>query len=274
MRKEDKLFEYAFGDLDAHEAQVFEAGLLRDEVTAEEAKFLQTLKGDLASFREIPEMQYSKERLRHAILGQGLKPTRPGFPWLNWVLAPGAAACVLALGYVLMNGTSRKDPSYIGGPNVADNTFKGGPKLPEQKLTPPTPNVATNTDSGDSFPDVPDTHWASEKVDAHTGRSAVIVRSSSKTRAKRDRDASIYVASRTIEAPAKGPAFDAAPGLTSPVDIRGMSLEASVAKVAADAIVQPASDSTMIMIDKDMDSGVGAPTAIEVNDTKNVVIGG
>ena len=89
--KEDKLFEYAFGDLNSRDAQIFEAGLLKDDEIAEQAKFLQSLKGDLASFRDIPEMQYSKERLRDAILGQGLKPTRPGLPWLNMILAPGAA---------------------------------------------------------------------------------------------------------------------------------------------------------------------------------------
>ena len=148
-KKEDKLFEYAFGDLDAHDAQVFEASLLKDDASAEELKFLQSIKGDLMSFRDIPEMQYSKERLRDAILGQGLKPSRPSLPWLNWVLAPGALACTFALGYVLMNGTSHKEPVLVGS-NLGANSSKGvGLVLPKSIL-----NSMLSVESADHLSDL------------------------------------------------------------------------------------------------------------------------
>ena len=279
-KKEDKLFGYAFGDLDEQDAQVFEASLLKDEASAEEVKFLQSIKGDLASFRDIPEMQYSKERLRSAILGQGLKPSRPGFPWLNWVLAPGAAACVVALGYVLMNGTSRKDPTLIGGPEMASNSGVGI-KLPEQKLTKPEPIVAEVYKGSDKFPDVADTHWSSDDTGARptyrmTEKRDKVFRTAdrrSRTKAPllammESKKSAVEMASESVKTSASLTGGNGGGGATSP----------GAASIARDSVLKaeplPSVDATIIMIDKDQDSGVGAPVATEVNDTKNVVIGG
>ncbi|MEI7984473.1 MAG: hypothetical protein WCI55_02495 [Armatimonadota bacterium] len=279
-KKEDKLFGYAFGDLDEQDAQVFEASLLKDEVSAEEVKFLQSIKGDLASFRDIPEMQYSKERLRSAILGQGLKPSRPGFAWFNWVLAPGAAACVVALGYVLMNGTSRKDPTLIGVPEMASNSGVGI-KLPEQKLTKPEPIVATKSESDNSFPDIPSTVWASDaSTDKPTyrmteKRDKVFRTADRRSRTKapllammESKKSAVEMASESVKTSASLTGGNGGGGATSP----------GAASIARDSVLKaeplPSVDATIIMIDKDQDSGVGAPVATEVNDTKNVVIGG
>ncbi len=279
-KKEDKLFGYAFGDLDEHDAQVFEASLLKDEASAEEVKFLQSIKGDLASFRDIPEMQYSKERLRSAILGQGLKPSRPGFPWLNWVLAPGAAACVVALGYVLMYGTSRKDPTLIGVPSMASNSSVGI-KLPEQKLTKPEPIVAEKDANGTptGFPDVRDSHWASDDsvgtFRVSEKRDRVLKGSGRRSRTKAPllamrevKKSAVEMASESVKTSASLTGGSGGGGAISP----------GAAGFAADSAMKseplPSVDATMIMINKDQDSGVGAPVATEVNDTKNVVIGG
>ena len=45
-------------------------------------------------------------------------------------------------------------------------------------------------------------------------------------------------------------------------------------KDTIESTTTPVVDATMILIDKDQDSGVGAPVATEVNDTKNVIVGG
>jgi anti-sigma factor RsiW len=280
-KKEDKLFGYAFGDLDEQDAQVFEASLLKDEASAEEVKFLQSIKGDLESFRDIPEMQYSKERLRSAILGQGLKPTRPGFPWLNWVLAPGAATCVVALGYVLMYGTSRKDPTLIGVPNMASNSSVGI-KLPEQKLTKPEPIVAEKDAKGTptGFPDVRDSHWAS---DDSVGTFRVSEKRDRVTKSsdRRSRTKAPLLAMREVK---KSAVEMASESVKTSVSLTGGSggggaMSPGAAGVVSDSVMMkseptPSVDATIILIDKDQDSGVGAPTAIEVNDTKNVIIGG
>ena len=267
-KKEEKLFEYAFGDLDAREAQIFEANLLRDEVSAEEAKFLQSIKGDLSSFRDIPEMQYSKERLRDAILGQGLKPSRPGLPWLNWVLAPGAVACTIALGYVLMNGTSRKNPTYVGPNTVAENTKPNGITLPKQDLKRPEPIVATNsakstTDAGTS--DV------IRDIEGSTGPRTVIL-STRRVHTKKHVDTpsgGLLAMDRT-----SAPKFDAAPTASLAPSGGFVGPESPVYSLAEPAKSTAVLDATLIIIDKDQDSGVGTSVATEVNDTKNVVIGG
>jgi hypothetical protein len=279
-KKEDKLFGYAFGDLDAQDAQVFEAALMKDEATAEEVKFLQSIKGDLASFRDIPEMQYSKERLRSAILGQGLKPSRPGFPWLNWVLAPGAAACVVAVGYVLMNGTSRKDPTLIGGPNMASNSGVGI-KLPEQNLTKPEPIVVEKDvdETPAGFPDIKDSHWASDDTSGKlTFRFSEKRGKVYKVSDRRSRPKAPLLVMRDIKKDAVEIASESVKTSVSLTGVGGGAGIAGAPSLAADSAfkAEPLSsvDATMIMINKDQDSGVGAPVATEVNDTKNVVIGG
>jgi hypothetical protein len=275
-KKEDKLFGYAFGDLDAHDAQVFEASLLKDEASAEEVKFLQSMKGDLASFRDIPEMQYSKERLRHAILGQGLKPSRPGFPWLNWILAPGAAACVLALGYVMMNGTSRKDPTLIGTPMIASNPGVGL-KLPEQKLEKPAPIVATKSE-----PKSGEMQWTSisDRFPKVTRFVEQGPRKSRRQQSKENRKESPMLA---VNTGLKTPIYKASDSVKSSVAVTGGAGVAGSGGAGSPTAIMEATmkseptaslDAAMIMIDKDQDSGVGAPVATEVNDTKNVIIGG
>ena len=273
-KKEDQVFEYAFGDLNARESQIFEAGLLKDEVNAEEAKFLQSIKSDLVSFRDIPEMQYSKERLRDAILGQGLKPTRPGLPWLNLILAPGAAACVFALGYILMNGTSHKAPTLIGTPNVADASKSGGPKLPTQKLTKPEPIVAFNSKPKNSVEDVytvpPDpspavgsrfipevAHYSVKKNIKHPKAPIIMVATNTAARTSTEIVGDAVSSAALVGGGMTGAAFDS---------------EKDTLSDPSKPIVD--TSNTLILIDKDQDSGVGAPVATEVNDTKNVIIGG
>jgi hypothetical protein len=262
-KKEDKLFEYAFGDLDAHDAQIFEAALLKDDISAEEVKFLQSVKGDLISFRDIPEMQYSKERLRDAILGQGLKPSKPAFPWMNWILAPGALACTFAVGYVLMHGASRKNPVYISADAVAKNSVPPGLKLPKQDLKAPDTRVAdkwngqptiNSVASKGAFVDevnvVPHRHSSKKAQHALAASSAVAVTVASKISAAQ----SGYVASVA--------------SLSGSVSSRE-PVKDTIETTSATAV-----DATMILINKDLDSGVGAPVATEVKDTTNVIVGG
>ncbi len=276
MFEKDKLFDYAFGELGSHETQVFEASLLKDDSLAKEAIALQALKADLVSLRDIPEMQYSKERLRDAILGQGLKPTKPGLPWLNLLLAPTAIAGVIALGFVLMNGTSRKNPQVIGTPLTALNSGLKAPQLPDQKITPPSPVVAFNSEDASGFPDIRDTVWAWEDPDGtmHSSRSQTRANHSSvKPQVKRSHSTPTYTAFKTpdhdLSHEVSGAVTGAALG-----GVGTTSDDSSIVALADPSKQTASADNPMIMINKDLDSGVGAPVAIEVNDSKNVIIGG
>lgn len=292
-KKEDKLFDYAFGELNAHDAQVFEAALLSDEASAEEAKFLQSLKSDLVSLRDIPEMQYSKERLRDAILGQGLKPSKPAFPWLNWVLAPSAMACVFALGYVMMNGTSKREPVLVSKPPAINNASTSNPFVESEG------SKVVDSRTSDDFPDVQDTHWAYEGSDGKVHVTPSYGSETSKSSAEKMVKYSIHSRSGSNSREVGNPAIEnnikedskdksravslktgAAPGAGPGgiVDINygksSSALRDNSSDMAPKGDVQSDSDVTLILIDKDQDSGVGAAVATEVNNRSHVVIGG
>ncbi|HLO98583.1 MAG TPA: hypothetical protein VK171_08305, partial [Fimbriimonas sp.] len=76
MNRQDQIFEYAFGEMSAQDAQVFEATLLNDIEAQKEINALKGLRNDFSLLSDIPEMQFSKERLRTAILDQGIQPKK------------------------------------------------------------------------------------------------------------------------------------------------------------------------------------------------------
>ena len=75
-REEDRLIELAFGELDSTEESILAHRVHSDEEFEAFVSEWEELRDDLKDLRDIPEMQFSKERLRDAILGQGLKPAR------------------------------------------------------------------------------------------------------------------------------------------------------------------------------------------------------
>ncbi len=285
-KKEDQLFDYAFGELDAHEAQIFEASLLNDKESLAEVDFLRTMKDDLASFRDIPEMQFSKERLRAAILEQGLKPKRPMTQWLNWILAPTAAACVIALGFVLMNGVSHKDTQFIPGPNSfalkSEPSKIGAPIMSGDSSQPVIHSTPVATNSKDSA------HTLSRPVKSevvhHARRHKAITSDNTSTA----NSGMVMVASNDISDSAKRPvaalASDSHESAKADAGVSAGARDAAFDNSANSDAMKVAfgntfattttSDSKMIEIDNDSDSGVGAAVATEVNNTANVVIGG
>ena len=274
-KKEDKIFDYAFGDLSAHDAQIFEASLLEDQESLAEVEFLRSIKEDLVSLQDIPEMQFSKERLRSAILGQGLKPKKPIMPWVNWLLAPTALACVATLCYVLMGGTAKKEFQYVPGGRTLAMGSKPTIGLPRSSAN--ETKVASRTEN-DAFPDVKDTHWASDvvRVQSHTNH-----------RQPRHREFSGVIVSNEVGAslgvkPQGGQGSLAVAKSSAGADSKGNEIVAMANPPSNDAIKvafgntnsQTHDDSKLIVIDKDQDSGVGAATATEVDNTGNVLIGG
>lgn len=282
-KKEDKLFDFAFGELSAQEAQLIEAELMKDAPSQAEVDFLRTMKSDLASFRDIPEMQYSKERLRSAILEQGLKPKKPIGNWLNWVLAPSAMAGVFALGFILMNGVNRKAPTYVPGPDnrVAMTT----PKTDMGSFSKPSFKEVPQVGDGgnfDRFPDGKDLVKLYEGVDngdqaARSPRSLVSRRMSG----SRPKASQVEV---QHNGPVEGPVmvamnfnedFSAKKTFASVQADSGQDLEVrNDAMTVAFPKKARKSEAKVIEINRDQDSGIGAAVATEVSNTTDVVIGG
>jgi hypothetical protein len=100
MKFEDKLAQLAFGDLSPEEAKRVEAQAKADPESARMLDAYRSMKSGLRNLAEVPDDQMSKERLRDAILGQGLKPERAKSGGIGWIWMPATAA-VLAAGLML-----------------------------------------------------------------------------------------------------------------------------------------------------------------------------
>lgn len=114
---DDHLFNLAFGEFSESERAELEANAAADPAASAQLRKLRNLKADLRSLADVPPDQLSNDRLRDAILGQGLKP-RQAFDW-SWVWMP-ALSCVLVAG--LMVGVRHRsvgEPSILGTPALS-----------------------------------------------------------------------------------------------------------------------------------------------------------
>lgn len=110
---EDKLMDLAFGELNPEEAARLEARMEAEPNAARDLAFTRTMREDLLALsRDVPADQLSKERLRQAILGNGLHPMPMRRPLgLGWLWAP-ATAFVAAFVLVLLRSQSG-EPAYV-----------------------------------------------------------------------------------------------------------------------------------------------------------------
>jgi len=102
---EDKLVQLAFGDLSPSEAKRLEQVAERDPEAHRALVVYKEMRDGLRLLADVPEDQFSKERLRDAILKEGLKPA-PYRPTSNraWLWMP-VAACAIGFGFVFVRRT-------------------------------------------------------------------------------------------------------------------------------------------------------------------------
>ena len=273
-KHDDELLNLAFGELSDRDSQALEAKLLGDSSAQKELDLLRTLRSDMVGLRDIPEMQFSKERLREAILSSGTKPvSRPSINWLNWFLGPAALASVAALAFVMTRGVNHKDPVFVANGKPAFDKV-----LPKVEIKTPAglseERVATNLESTKGeFPDVADTHWAREKngvvQSSTTPPSFLRDKSPSKKRIRTKVRSAILVAQRDDVKPDLS---DVNPGSRS--GLKSADTATAIPSASASITVASTEAAPIILIDANTDSGVGAPTATEVSNPSNVAIGG
>lgn len=118
-KTEDRIARLAFGELTEAEAAQVRAMAGQDADTAKALDSYELLRSDLRQMRDVPPDQLSKERLQSAILAQGLKPrpVRHGFPWVWAPIATVAAA--LALVVFMRPASQQHIPSEIMAYNDA-----------------------------------------------------------------------------------------------------------------------------------------------------------
>ena len=254
---EDEAARLAFGDMNPQEAEKLRQKVAGDRKAEAVVQAYADMRDGLKSLAEIPEDQFSKDRLRDAILTQGLKPvpTRVRNN-RNWLWMPATAS---AMGFVLMFSVQmlhrRSGPTNIvvnapkgyslGSSILPPNSSASGVSAKSAGLT------ASNLGHGHSAVES-STSVDPDEVDPRISASNFV---SGEDDAAVDPD----LGSRPT-----GPNLAALPV----TDGNLASLTAS------NNSPKPASAEPIILIDQDKDDQTGACRATEVGSSSNVLVGG
>lgn len=270
-KREDELMQLAFGDLRRDDSQGLHAQVETDPEAAKAYGAYCEMRDGLRALKEIPEMQLSTERLRDAILKEGLQPKRESawnWSWLATPIAVGACAFVVVValrkpamdtplassGGALITGESvALHPQFKSGilePNTIDF---GNIAEPARETTPPAVIQATKTT---------DAPKATRRRSAGTRRSSV----------------SVAANVNVVKVPGLSKSLSATP--TSPsLDQRGLDMVALTFRDQAPAAAAFGADNGMsapsneiVRIESKVDLESGAAKAVEVKG--NIEIGG
>jgi hypothetical protein len=281
--KDDLLFGYAFGELSDAEIAKIESELMLDDALQSEANLLKDLKSDLKSSEEIPEMQFSTERLRDAILGQGLKPKKVAPQWLSWVSVPMALASVVLLAFVFTGGVNRmlgrqQNPVYVSAGSSQSATSLSGPMVAVNESTFSLQSKATGSQVSSSANQTP----KSEDEKMHVGRKGNRRMNPRNERAK-GLVAALDTSSRpSLARPASQSArnirnMGVAGGVHNEV-VGNVSISDIVPEQGSASIISAAkaevAPTEIVILNSERDAGTGAAIATEVKNPTNVVIGG
>jgi hypothetical protein len=110
---EDKLIRLAFEETSPKETSALELQALADPEAARTLESYRKVRIGLNLLTEVPPDQLSKERLRNAILGQGLKPLPPQPSRWGWAWMP-ATACALVFGWLGVRHLNTPEPKIVG----------------------------------------------------------------------------------------------------------------------------------------------------------------
>ncbi len=247
---ESRISQLVFGDLSEREGAALRAEIARDPEAVRALAQYEALRNELRGL-PIPPDQYSKDRLRTAILagGLGTRKRSPG----GWLWAPVAVAGAVLAGLFL---TETRPPSKEARFVVREHSVE----------------VATN--------DVPTPilRFPDEGPDARNGLrfSAPSVELSPEPPSSKPNSAASARSKPTAPRAASNPASQAVaaePGAAR-VEMRALAADAGFAPAAAPAVPSiPQSTAVILVIGAEQDDQSGATIANEVHNPTNVVIG-
>jgi len=245
---EEKLAQLAFGDLSPSEAKRLEMEADRNPEVRRALMVYKDMRDGLRSLAEVPEDQFSKERLRDAILTQGLKPA-PSKPVSSrtWLWMP-AAACMLGFGLVYARHTldnAKRTPEIVLNSRALNSVPQLISKEPV-KVAITTPSV-TQSNSGMVV--------AGMRITTET------------TSRHKRRHHQVATASVVKEANIWSPDEEFGAGVASTSADSNTSIPSET--VSAVAVSNP-----IVLIDQDKDAQTGAQRATEVGSASNVLVGG
>ena len=234
-KRKDQLMSLAFGDLKNEDIH---------QVSSEESRQLESyraLREDLKMLNNIPAHQLSNERLRDAVLGQGLKPVSAKPSIFGWLWMP-TAACLLAFAIVTLRPKTAAEPKLMINPPATEHVmaFNSGLDKPNTRPAP----VATIDHAS------PTTPVAAEKP------------ATKKHRVRSIDNASAFAETTGI---------DWSSALASMTTATESAPVSSTTQVASDA---SSSANNIVLIDQDKNVETTTPRATEIGSPSNVLVGG
>jgi hypothetical protein len=271
---EDRLVRLAFGDVGPEEAAELERDARSDPDASARLAEYRRLKADLRSLHEVPDDQLSSERLRHAILNQGLRSERPARSRFGWLWMPAAAAAIaFALITIRLPGTTG-DPLFVMGERPV-----ASPEIPWDLGD----GVALAFPGGefDFGPSVQEPVAAAQPEENPPVRRTVVV--SNRRPASPPRTSSTSSSSARAEeqkndllAPDRAPdrvAANPPSAGTGGGGIGSLATAESGDQKRAEALGASSGGPTLVIIEPVRDQQTGAWKATEVENANNVVIG-
>jgi len=248
---EDKLAQLAFGELTPEEAAKIEREVHGDPEALRALSLYKDMKEGLRSLSEVPEDQFSKERLRDAILTQGLRPVAPRpTSSRSWLWMP-TAACVMGFSLMFVMNMTRKSH---GAPHLVIDEGSISLGISSKEPIRVASRVDTNAIYGPFLP-------ANVRKADTAGESAKAVDPNEEN-------------PRILTSIPSDDAYD--PDLGT-LPATGSAAAGSASTVAFKGSTTAASGSTsgpIVLIDQDTDEQTGACKATEVGSSSNVLVGG
>ncbi len=243
--KIEQLTNMAFGDSPLVDPSTLSGAELR------ELENLKHLRQDLRLLGNVPEPQISIDRVRDAILREGLKPqAEPKFGW-SWFAMP-LATCAIAFAIVFFRPKANVNPNIVLNPNLTAVNSKF------DRVT---------LGSGDSDLRGGDLgNMISQPVGTY---SSFIDTTGEVSSSSRDRSSSNSDSNWGISRPDPNRPLIIWP----PVTDSSPAPQSDVAKIETVALKQDES-SGLILIDQDRDNASMTPRATEVGSPSNVLVGG
>ncbi len=259
-RFEERLARLAFGDITPEEARELEREATRNPEVARVLSEYRAMRDGLRGLSEtVPPDQMSKERLRDAILAQGLRPVAEPknanpFGWLWMPVAAGA----LAFAMFSMRDLGRTSST----PTVVMDNATVATKVPDVSLPMPT-NSVPETAPKASTPVMKATAAPAKPKPVEPKRSYVAKRQRPRRTIFIDgRDAGAYAMTK--------------PAQESTTIAKSEEPTKVVPETQPEVIVESTSTQPgpIVLIDSQKDTETGANTAREVGTASNVLVGG
>jgi hypothetical protein len=261
---EERLARLAFGDLTPEETRELERQAVGNPEAARVLNEYRAMRDGLRDLgADVPPDQLSKERLRDAILAQGLRPQAEpaAAPNRGWLWMPVLAGALAFAVFTLRGG-----PTHSGAPTVVLNDAKMPPlnvDLPQPSLPSPGPStmglVAQAAPKPTAKPEL--------KLARNSDLSSRSIR---RPRARR----TIILQDRIVE-PTPLPQED--PKTRIAQNDAPKPPETDPVKTSANpeaTVVAQASPGPIVLIDSSKDAQTGANNATEVGTASNVLVGG